>query len=109
MITGETANSTMPGCCLMTARALFARTRSISFAMPLRMPAVGLMRIEPLAAIEFRSVDDDEARDACSRSVGLGGSIPALDFGHMTIDSDRAIRHITPGKRIVGGFWEAHG
>jgi hypothetical protein len=67
------------------------------------------MRIEPLAAIEFRSVDDDEARDACSRSVGLGGSIPALDFGHMTIDSDRAIRHITPGKRIVGGFWEAHG
>ena len=33
-ITGETANSTKPGCCLMTARALCARTRSISFAMP---------------------------------------------------------------------------
>jgi hypothetical protein len=33
MITGETANSTMPGCCLMTARALCARTRSIYFAM----------------------------------------------------------------------------
>ena len=32
-IAGEAANSTMPGCCLMTETALCARTRSIFFAM----------------------------------------------------------------------------
>lgn len=38
--TGDSAKNTITGCCLITARALVARTRSISLpGMPFRMPA----------------------------------------------------------------------